>query len=61
MMIDNYDLITRDILELEIFVVAVTDDETLDLLESVLSVSPLLFGQYLSSCSHANTIDLLNS
>ena len=48
MMLDEYDLITKDIIELELVIVAVTDGKTPNLLESLLSVSPLFFGQYLS-------------
>ena len=40
--------------KLELVVVTMTHDKTIDLLESVLSVSPLFFGQYLSFYSHAN-------
>ena len=60
MMIDDYDFITRDLFELELVVVTVTDYETLYILGSVLSVSPLLFEQYLSFCGHTNVTALLN-
>ena len=34
MMLDNYDFITMDLLELELVVVSVTDHKTIDILES---------------------------
>ena len=59
MLYDSYS-IKRDILGLELVVVEVTDDENIDLLESVISVSPLFFGQHLSLCSHPDATYLLN-
>ena len=41
--IDDSDFVLRDLLELELVVVAVPNVKNIDLMKSVLSVSPLLF------------------
>ena len=57
--IDDSDFVLRDLLELELVVVAVPNVKNIDLMKSVLSVSPLLFVHFFQS-RHSNAIALLN-